>query len=322
MAHQMLKPYSFLLYLLSFITSFFLGMSYAGIIEAGKNQGLAGGAIVFGYGVIAAVIGLIISFIVSNKSNRKIILRLNIILALCIAGFYGYFHVRFLERQKEKNQEDQTQDVPRKPTVPAIGTAMIRYDDLPALEDSSFGLGMFSPFLSESNPLYFYNNPNLDKALMEHPPVDSITFKKSEYGGFDIATAPPYLVPEHLKLDYDVLYFKALSVTEDFVEIEVNGHSKQTAFVSKSSGMLSFWPDFFLSINSVEFLNSNTQTIYVKPLDHAGKVIQSYSFMKPLLVRQDWMYVTLLNDNFEPVGKGWVKWKENGELLISYSFFS
>ena len=83
-----------------------------------------------------------------------------------------------------------------------------------------------------------------------------------------------------------------------------------------------YWPEFLLQVNSVEFINAEEQLIFVKPLDHAGKVIQSYSFMKPLKIKQDWMYVLLLNTNFEATGKGWIKWNSDGKLLIKYSLLS
>lgn len=102
MAHQMVKPYSWLLYLLAVLASFFAGLSYAGFIDAGKDQGLAAAAIVLGYGVIAAAIGLIVALFVAWQAQRRTIVRLNIILALCIAAFAGYFYMPYLERQKAK----------------------------------------------------------------------------------------------------------------------------------------------------------------------------------------------------------------------------
>lgn len=322
MAHQMVKPYSLLFYLLGIIASFFIGLTYAGITDAGKNQGLAGGAIVLGYGVIAAGIGLIIALFVAYKANRKIIFRLNIILALCIAGFYAYYHIKFLEKQKE--QDKQNMEQPKKETAPSTvtePTAML-FNSESKMQESSMGLGMFSPNMFNSETLYFYGNLNLEKSLIEHVPTDSITFKKSEYGSFDIATAPPWFVPDHLKLDYDILYFKVVSVTKDFLEVVVNTSSHQTAFVYKGSGVLKFWPEFLLSINSVEFINKDSQKVYVKPLDHAGTVNTSYGFMKPLRVQQNWMYVLLLNDGFEVTGKGWIKWQGNNQLLITYNLLS
>jgi MFS family permease len=98
----MVKPYNLLLYLLAILTSFFAGLSYAAMIDAGKGQGLAAAAIVLGYGVIAAVIGLIVALFVAHQVRRKTIFRLNVILTFCIAAFAGYFYMTYLERQKAK----------------------------------------------------------------------------------------------------------------------------------------------------------------------------------------------------------------------------
>ena len=102
----MLKPRSFLLYFLGLITCFFIGLSYAGLVEAGKHQGLAGGAIVLGYGVVASGIGLILALFAAWKANGKTVFRLNIILALCILAFITYVHFKYQERQDAKQQEN------------------------------------------------------------------------------------------------------------------------------------------------------------------------------------------------------------------------
>lgn len=107
MAHQMVRPYSWLLYLLAILTSFFAGLSYAGMIDAGKGQGLAAAAIVLGYGVIAAAIGLILALFVAHQAQRRTIFRLNVILALCIAAFAGYFYMMYLERQNAKVESQE-----------------------------------------------------------------------------------------------------------------------------------------------------------------------------------------------------------------------
>ena len=113
MSHKLLKLYSFLLYILAIITFFFVGISVAGIVDAGKNQGLAGGAIVLGYAVVGAVIGLILSLLVANKTSRKVIFRLNIILALSILGFIAYYQIRYQNRQEAKMKEQQKTELPK-----------------------------------------------------------------------------------------------------------------------------------------------------------------------------------------------------------------
>ena len=69
----MLKIHSILLYVLSFVFSFFIGIGYASWIEAGKGQMLAGGAIVLSYGVMGAFIGLILSIFVARNVKAKLI---------------------------------------------------------------------------------------------------------------------------------------------------------------------------------------------------------------------------------------------------------
>jgi len=34
------------------------------------------------------------------------------------------------------------------------------------------------------------------------------------------------------------------------------------------------------------------------------------------------MFVKLMNDDFEAVGEGWIKWRDNEKLLISYSLLN
>ena len=109
----MLKPYSFLLYFLSIIASFFIGVTYAGLIEAGKGQMLAGGAIVLGYGVMAAGIGLVLSLFMAYKLQRKSIVKTNIVLTIAIVAFWGYYYNKYLEKQKERELDNQKIEQPK-----------------------------------------------------------------------------------------------------------------------------------------------------------------------------------------------------------------
>jgi len=327
MAHHMLKPRSLLFYLLSLIFSFFVGLIIAGILEAGKGQMLAGGAIVLGYGVVAAIIGLIFAFFITGRASRKFVVTGNIVLVISIIAIWGYFYIRHQNKQNAKEKENIEQ--PKKQTSPGINTlqsskaiAMLAEDHLNPQANKAMGLGMFSPNLFEMQVLYFYGNLNLEKSVLEHWPTDSITFKQSQYGGFDIVTAPPYLLPDHLKMDYDMLYFRVVSVTEDFIEVIVNTTTEQTAFVDRRFGTLYYWPEFLLRVNSVEFIYDDGQEVLVKPLDHAGTVQAAYSFMRPVRIKQDWIFVHLLNQDFKKVGKGWIKWYSDEKLLIKYSLLS
>lgn len=190
------------------------------------------------------------------------------------------------------------------------------------VKNTPLGLGFFKPNFTKNIVLYFYGNPNWEKSVQEHTPVDSVTFEKTEYGSFNISYAPPWLVPDHLKMDYDILYFRIQSISRDFIEITVNIMDQRRIYVNRFDGEILYWPEFLLNVNSVEFIDGNDQVIRIKPLDYSGEVNVKYAFMQPLIIKDDWMMVRLVNDDYKTVGKGWIQWRKEGYLLISYSLLS
>lgn len=81
-----------------------MGISYALLIEAGKDQMLAGGAIVLGYGVLGSAIGLVIALFLAAKGSKKLIKRINIIMLFMIAFYWIYFSVKHRQRNKQKQE--------------------------------------------------------------------------------------------------------------------------------------------------------------------------------------------------------------------------
>ncbi len=69
-----------LFYLLSSFLFFFIGMVLAGISGVAKGQGLAGGAIILGYGVMSGAIALIASIILAIYLKPSTIYFLNKVL--------------------------------------------------------------------------------------------------------------------------------------------------------------------------------------------------------------------------------------------------
>lgn len=324
MAHQTVKPYSLLMYFLSIITFFFLGLIYASITEAGKGQMLAGGTIVLGYGVIGAFIGLFLSILTAIKSKRNLIIKINVFLALIIiALFTTYFSLKHQRKQQKKLKDE----LPKReqPTTPALDVkplTMLTHTNIEKQLKNEMGLGMFSPYFYEHKTLYFYENLTHEKSIQEHTPIDSITFKQFEHGSFYIATAPPWLMLEHMKLDYDILYFKVKSISHDFIEVVVNTKTNQTAFLDRYAGKLQYWPEFLLSTHSVEFRKPSSYNIHIKPLDLADTVTISYSYMRPIKIQNEWLYVELQDNNYKTLGTGWIRWRKDDNLLIKYSLLN
>jgi len=100
-----------LFFLLLFLVGFFLGILVAGLVDAGKGQMLAGGAIVLGYGVVGAGLGLVVALFISifYKAEPTSIVRFNKILAIVLLCSWIYFYVQYQNRKAERssNQNDQ-----------------------------------------------------------------------------------------------------------------------------------------------------------------------------------------------------------------------
>ncbi|MFZ1706005.1 MAG: hypothetical protein WAT79_16790 [Saprospiraceae bacterium] len=319
-------------YFLMFIVFFFIGMYIAGFIGVGKNQMLAGGAIVFGWGILFAILALIFSFFVVHIVQETSIVRFNWLLLIILLILYGITHYRYIEKQKEKDYEDLGlgKTIVKK-TRPLLLDASIKsspedvYKPPPHLTQSSepkMGIGLFFPLFIENPTLYIYGDVNLEKSIMEHTAIDSVVFAKDQYHNPTTSYAPPWLYPEHLKLDYGIIAFKVLALGHDFVKIEANKQNNQITYLDKNQGTFIPWSQFLLTVNSVEFKEKSNQKVFVKPLDYAGEVHITFEYMQVLLVEGDWMYVRLVNDDLKEKGKGWVRWIKDNTLLIKYSFLS
>ncbi|HNS12486.1 MAG TPA: hypothetical protein PKM97_07695 [Bacteroidia bacterium] len=300
------KPACLLLYLLTIVVFFFVGASFVGITGMAKNQGLAGGAIVFFYAVNFSFFALIASILMVHRFSHAVIIKANKLLSILLIVLIVVFTYLFLQRKKARAENSSSHQF-----------AFVQGSD--NADDVSMGMGLFYPSITENNVLYFYGNPNISEAVIEHPPIDSIVFYKTEHGNMDISYAPPWLVPEHLKLDYDIIYFKVLSISSDFAEVVVNSTNSQVAYVSRYAGTVSLWPEFLLGVYSVEFISETERPLLIKPLSHASEVNIKYDIMKPKVIKDDWMQVELFSDDFVSVGFGWVKWKDGPKHLLRYS---
>ncbi|MGB1206358.1 MAG: hypothetical protein ACPG5B_11960 [Chitinophagales bacterium] len=322
-------------YLLMLTVFFFVGLYFAAFIEAGKDQMLAGGAIVLGWGVLFAGIAFIASFFIAYYVEESIIKRINWVLLVLLILFYGITHYRYLEREKARKKSDtrlpqeKTKPVSMKPASMSLDNATFAAEKTTDIGNeatkspaSKMGLGLFIPNIIEHSTLYFYGNVNLEKGQLDHAAQDSVVFAKDEHNNLTTTYAPPWLYPEHIKLDYGIMAFKVLGLGHDFLKAEANKKNKQITYLDKNRGRFVTWPAFFLSVNSVEFNESSTKKVFVKPLDYAGEVKVAFDFMQTLLVEEEWMYVRLMNDNLKEIGKGWIRWKKDNELLITYSLFS
>ena len=333
---KLLKPARIAFYFLMLIAFFILGLVFAGLINAGKNQGLAGGAIVLGYGVLFGGIAFIASFFIAHKTTHKFIIRANWVLFVIVLISYGIIHYKYQNRQKTKEIE-KTNSIKR-PTTSAVkveATAMLvipfrsslsisEENKLLALHqetETPLGLGFFKPNFFYNPTLYFYGGINPEKGLTEHSPFDSIVTTRDQYGDFTSTYAPPWLWPEYMKLEYGIMYFKVITLGRDFIKVVGNSKNGKEIYLNKNAGKFLFWPEMILSSNIIEFIASKEQIPKIKPLDYAEDLKIDFTFMRLLLIKEEWLFVALQNNDYKNVEKGWIRWKKDNELLIIYSFY-
>lgn len=322
------KPARIAFYFLMLISFFIAGMYFAGLIDAGKGQGLAGGAIVFGYGVMFGAIAFIASFFIGHFVRHKFIVYANIVLLVVILITYGITHYRYIQRQNAKEQNEQFKPVPTTPTPQSKPIGMVTFfkNDIsnyttiknPLAENDELGLGFFKPNFYQHPTLFFYGNVTHEKPVTQHSPTDSLALGKDQFGDFTLISAPPWLWPEAMNQPFGIFYFKVKTVGGEFIEVELNSKTKQTAFLNKQNGELLFWPEFLLTASSIDFIEGKTQIPKIKPVDHAAEVNTPFVHLTTLQVKGEWLQLILKDEKHREVGKGWVRWQRDGKILIAY----
>lgn len=124
---KLFKPASLLFNLLSLLVFFIIGMYFAGWIEAGKDQGLAGGAIVLGWGLLFGVIAFIASFFATYHIAHKKLIVGNWVLFIALLFGYGITHYRFKKRDKLQQERNKPyhKETPAKPKQKAESFALL-----------------------------------------------------------------------------------------------------------------------------------------------------------------------------------------------------
>ncbi len=264
-------------------------------------------------------------------------MRLNWFLLAVVIILYPLTHYGYVELQKEKQKDvvcfDQN-PIENGSSLPILAAGFSKNNLV--LNKSTFktssnnthtseinmGLGLFMPHYGDYPTLYFYDGTYLEKESIEQVPSDSVLFGIDQFGSPDIASAPPWLDPAHLKLDYGIMAFKVLGLSQNFVKVEVNKQTKQSSFLDIYNGTFMAWPEFLLTVNSVEFDANSDQKVFNKPLDFADEIKVEFYAMIPILLEDEWMYVSLVNMDYEEQRKGWIRWKKGNEWQIIYSLLS
>ncbi|GAB5535501.1 MAG: hypothetical protein Rubg2KO_17500 [Rubricoccaceae bacterium] len=195
--------------------------------------------------------------------------------------------------------------------IPALATAQ----DLP------LGLGVASPMaLSADHPLYLYSSPDAPT------PLDSLTVREGPHH-VELATAPPWLDLEAVKLDYDLLSFRVVSLQRHRTEVIVHNRDirwpPKTMWLDRDAVGFTPWAAYWLEIHSIE--TPEAAPIVASPTD-AGEPVAWTEAGRPLHVlevQHGWARVALADATEAETGPlGWIRWHDGQRLLIRYSILS
>lgn len=181
------------------------------------------------------------------------------------------------------------------------------------------GYGIARAHTDPQGVLHFYNRPAPDNLPSGAAPVDTVQFGPGQ-PHVQIQTAPPWFVPEVLKLDYDTLLLRVLTIQRNWVEVLVNQTDGRTHWIGRDSADVLSWPEFLLGVAAVEPLDPAANPLRLKPLDHASPIQGASSPYSVVAAQEQWLGV-------RPAEKpgdlqGWIRWKKQGQLTVSYSILS
>lgn len=202
-----------------------------------------------------------------------------------------------------------------------LGISTVYAQDISGLPE--MGMGIFTPILQDNKVVYLYENPLGMESNERLKPKDSIVFSKTHYNQFEMGYMPKNFSPEYVKLDYEILFLKVISMGRSFVEVEINQNEHTTMFVHAIDGNISSWESLIVNANTVVFHQDFPQKIKSQPMTGSKTIFpEGDFFMVPEHNKGDWLLITITDMQYNPKGKGWIQWKKDGKLVIRYKMLS
>ena len=112
---KLIKPASLLFYFLMVIVFFIIGLFLAKLVGAGKNQMLAGGAIVLFYGLVSAGITFFLALFIAYGVKHNLLVKFNKVLGVLFFLLVCITAYKVITREKK---EDPVKNYPKKTTAP------------------------------------------------------------------------------------------------------------------------------------------------------------------------------------------------------------
>jgi hypothetical protein len=139
-------------------------------------------------------------------------------------------------------------------------------------------------------------------------------------------------VPETLKLDYDLLFLRATSISRFWIEVIVNDSSERprsfprTAWVAREAVTFRPWTEFLLEVFSIEPRDPSTNPLRSGPGEEfpviAPGAESGESGFRVLAVEGSWARVEAEDANETAQLRGWIRWRDGDRLIVFYYLLS
>ncbi len=301
--------------LLCAVSGLFLGALFSRFLMP-ENAGLAGGAMVIGYAAAGLLITLILGVLIWRFLSDAQLKIANSVMGVFCIGFIAWITLRIVNVRSAGADHFNPPVQKERITDPATMAPPVAPKE-ESFEEVSIGIGMARPIdMKAGEIIALYDRPNGDYL------ADSLVFTNGTYH-LEVE-ASSSLAPEIRKMDYQLLFFLVKDKKGDFLEIETDKNERRTRWVHTQDMDLLTWPHFLTTVHSIEPMDWNSNPVRGAPKAEAT-VLQGIGkghILQAKAVSGDWLSVTILDQDYHSVGKGWVRWRMEGELVVKYNLLS
>ena len=278
-----------------------------------KDAGLAGGAIVLFYVLAGLIIGLVLSIFllrILRLQPFKIVTAVVSLLGVMALVLFGLRINESQQRMDEQRAASEEFYRTHQPTAPVAE---------PLDAQDPIGLGLVTVPHPNSTIVIYYDHSPSQLAL----PDDSIVINMMD-ALEPLKHIPQGVKPRHLKLDYQLFYLTAIKKEARFIEVVKNEETGSTMWLPTDQIKLISWPSFLLNAHTVSSKYPQDYLVREEPANHAPPRpdVTTNDMLRPVKIEGHWIYVEIVNEDYESKGHGWLRWRTAQELLVNYSLLS
>ena len=188
------------------------------------------------------------------------------------------------------------------------------------LKDSIMTPGVLAVRLDVLDSLNHHTNMELPIYIYSRngEVFDSLIYSTEEHPKFANNIVARAYWPEHY-----ILYFDSYPLYEGKYKVFCNEDWYFIPYIKNITEYLT-WEQF---IKRIPFFDTTIQNpIRINPSLNSAILDLDYDevFFDAISIHQEWIYVNIFKgeDIFNPIGKGWLRWRSGNKLLIKENYFS